>query len=231
MINNKDLAINKINIEFEKLADLTLKQLDILSRLFDSDKHAISDKTLKELEANEISIDKFDKKLDEHIIRTIVLYQPLASDLRQLFAIYRIVQNLERIGDLVIKITVLIPKFSDLKLFDNVSPTLYKMLKITSNMVSKALLSFILKDKSCAIWTIKEDAIIDKLNHKLIRKSIKEIELHEEVRTLLLSLTDLRSIISAIERIGDHATNIAEASIYSLIGTNITHDNVDEIEL
>jgi len=89
------------------------------------------------------------------------------------------------------------------------------------------------KDKEYAIWTIQNDSVVDKMNHKLLTKAIDKNEISDEIKQMLLSFTNLRSIISNIERIADHATNIAEASIYSLDGTDIRHtklknDDVDK---
>ena len=104
------------------------------------------------------------------------------------------------------------------------------MLMQSSNMVTKALISFINKDRDYAAWTIKNDEIIDGLYTKLIKKSIKSGEISADNKKLLLDLMDIRSIITNIERIADHATNIAEASIYSMEGTDVRHMDIEDIE-
>ena len=104
------------------------------------------------------------------------------------------------------------------------------MLAQSSQMVTKALISFINKDKNYAIWAIKNDEVIDELYNKLIKKSIKGSEISEENKKMLLDLMDIRSIISNIERIADHATNIAEASIYSMEGRDVRHMDIEDIE-
>ena len=65
----------------------------------------------------------------------------------------------------------------------------------------------------------------DELNRKLLKKNIKSAGLPKESQRVLNNLVDVRSIISSLERIGDNATNIAEASYYSMTGTNIRHQN------
>jgi phosphate transport system protein len=61
------------------------------------------------------------------------------------------------------------------------------------------------------------------MNHKLLLNSISKARVSEKTKEMLLSYIDLKDIITNIERIADHATNIAEASIYSIQGTDIRH--------
>ncbi|MBA7544256.1 Phosphate-specific transport system accessory protein PhoU [subsurface metagenome] len=231
MTTNKDMAIQKIIQEFEKLSNLILEQLDILNEVFKSYNAGIPDKIIQKLDENEKKIDNYEVKLDDRIIKTIVLYKPVASDLRQLFAVYRMVINLERIGDLVIKITNLIIEIKGSDLLKKSSSMLHQMLKFTLKMVSKALLSFFNSNKESALWTIKKDVVIDELNQKYFRKTIKRSKQPKELQELLISVVDIRSIISSIERIGDHARNIAEASIYALLGTNVRHQTFKSKEI
>ena len=92
---------------------------------------------------------------------------------------------------------------------------------------SKAILSFVNSDKEFAIWAIQNDEVVDDMNHKLIRKAIAKSKLPDETQQLLFSFIHINSIISSIERIADHATNVAEASIYAMEGTDIRHHNMD----
>jgi phosphate transport system protein len=63
------------------------------------------------------------------------------------------------------------------------------------------------------------------MNEKFLKKTIKAAGFPKKTQSTLDSLIDVRSIIASIERIGDHATNIAEASIYALSGSNIRHQD------
>lgn len=227
MTTNKDTAIQKIIHEFEQLSNLIFAQLDILIKIFETYSDGIPDEVFQKLDENEKKIDKSEVKLDYQIINAIVLYKPVASDLRQLFAIYRMVINLERVADRVIKIANFIIKIKDTELLKKSSSVLLFMLKLASTMINRALLSFTNNDLKGAIWTIQKDEVIDDINKKLLKKTIKDSELSEEFQTLLISMADIGSIISSIERIGDHATNIAETSIYAFSGTNIRHKDID----
>jgi len=226
MTNYKDLSFQKNNQEFEELSNLTLGQLQILTKIYENFDGTISSELVENLRANEEKIDNLELKLDEHIIKTIVLYKPMASDLRGLISMYRMVINLERIGDLAIKIMKMTKAHKDSEILLKMSPTILEMITIVSKMLTQAILSFTNSDPSAAKWTIEKDEIIDDLNQKLIRKSIKKEELNGDFNKILISVTDIRTLISAIERIGDHATHIAEASLYALSGKNIRHQQI-----
>lgn len=224
---NKENAIQDILSRFEDMANYILRQLDLIEEVMSQGETEVPADIAKEIASNEKKIDKLDVKIGEKIVNTIVLQKPVASDLRQMMAIYQMVGDLERIGDLVTNIAGSIPKIKDEAVFERLSDVISNMLISSVNMVRKSILSFINDDKEYAIWTIKNDAVIDELNHKLIKKTVKKSKLPKETQDMLLSFININSIISNIERIADHATNVAEASIYSLEGTDIRHKQID----
>lgn len=225
MTTNKDHAIQKTEKEFEKLSNLILEQLHLLQQILNMEKDAGKKSILQKMLINEEHIDKYEVQLEDKIIKVIVLHHPLASDLRRLFAIYHMTINLERVSDLVVKITSTYMEIEDSSLQAESASTLQNMLRITSKMVHKALLSFINNDAEFASWTINKDMEFDELNRKLLKKNIKSARLPANSQRVLNNLVDLRSIISSLERIGDHACNIAESSVYAITGSNIRHQN------
>jgi phosphate transport system protein len=227
MTTNKDLAIRNIEQEFEKLSNLILEQLQLLDELFENRKSERQGEIFERLTKNENKIDKYEVKLDESIIKAIVLYQPMARDLRRLFAIYHMTINLERVGDLVNKMACTFLEIKDTGLLDEAASALHNMLKTTSKMVNRAILSFINNDQEFATWTLKKEASFEEMNQKLFKKTIKAAGLPKKSQEILNNLFDVRSIIASIERIGDHATNIAEASVYAISGSNIRHQDND----
>ena len=212
----KENAIQNILGHFEDYANLILSQLSTLEKVISTGSLVIPEELLKELNSNEDKSDKFEVKLSEKIIDTIVLQKPVASDLRKLMACYQIIINLERIGDLVVDIVKFIPRIKDPETYNRMSEVIYNMLLVSVNMVQKSLLSFINEDKEFAIWTIRNDEVVDEMNHKLIRKAIAKSKLPEETQQLMFSFIHINSIISSIERIADYATNVAEALIYQM---------------
>ncbi len=224
----KENAIQEVIEKFRDYSNLILHQLTLLERVFSSGSAVIPDELLEEIKKNEEKSDQYEIKLSEKIINTIVLHQPLASDLRKLMACYQMIINLERIGDLVVNIINFIPKIKEPEIFSRMTDVIYNMLIITENMVHKSILSFTQSDREYAIWTIRNDSVVDEMNHKLVRKAISRSNLPEEITQLLLTFIHINSIISSIERIADHATNVAEASIYALEGTDVRHQHGNE---
>ncbi len=223
MTSKKDEAIKKILKDFEEFANLVLMQLDLLEKIVSSGETKIPQKIEDDILANELKIDGLEVKISERIINTIVLYQPVASDIRKIMSCYRIIINLERVGDQIVNILQLIRKIKIPEVYAGMSDVLSNMYMQSSNMVNRALVSFTTDDKEFAIWTIKNDLVIDEMNHKLLKKAIRKSNMTDENKQLLTSFMNLNAVVSNIERIGDHATNIAEAAIYSIEGKDIRH--------
>ena len=229
MTTRKDNAIHNIMADFEELANLVLHQLDLLEKIIASGEIKVSGKLHEQILANEQKIDQFEVKLSDKIINTIVLYQPVASEIRKIIACYRIIINLERIGDQVTNILKLLGNIKIPEIYSEMADVVSNMYIQSSNMVNKALVSFTTDDKEFAIWTIKNDAVIDELNQKMMKKAIKKSNISEENKHLLNSFMSMNAMVANIERIGDHATNIAEAAIYSIEGRDIRHiRNIDK---
>ena len=225
MTSKKDDAINSILTDFEGFANLLLGQLDLLEKLISTGDTTFPEKENKELLDNETKLDKQEVKISDKIVNTIVLYQPVASDIRKIIACYRIIISLERVGDMVVNISNFIQKIKTPKVYSELADVISNMLIQSSNMVNKALLAFTNDDKEYAIWTIKNDSVIDEINKKMLKKAIKKSSGSPENKALLMSFINLNGMITNIERIADHATNIAEAAIYSIEGKDIRHKN------
>jgi len=219
----KDKAIDKILREFDKASKLTLKQIELLQKVIIIKDKRIPSSTLQRLRKNEKRLDTFELKISEKIINVMVLYSPVASELRNLMACYRMITNLERIGDLVIKIINSIKKLKDSRLLLLNIEDINKMTDLTYKMVSKATLSFINNEKDEALWVIKNDISVDKLNRRILRNSLLAEEVLSEITKEILDYTAIRIIISSIERIADHAAHIAESSIFASVGKDIRH--------
>lgn len=223
MTTKKDDAIKSILADFEVFANMVLGQLDLLEKLISSGETKIQSEISEEMFSVEKKLDKLEVKISDKIVNTIVLYQPVASDIRKIIACYRIIISLERIGDMVINILDFIQKIKTPKVYAELSDVVSNMLFQSSNMVNKALLAFTNDDKEYAIWTIKNDSVVDEINKKMLKKAIKKSSGSDENKQLLISFINLNSMITNIERIADHATNIAEAAIYSIEGKDIRH--------
>jgi phosphate transport system protein len=227
MKTKREESILDIIATFEGMADIILIQLTLLEKYMAGPEKEERDRIISEIRVNEDKIDKYEVLISDKFINSIVLYQPVASDIRKIIAIYRMTINLERIGDRVMNILHSLGNIEDSREYKAMTDVISVMLVSGISMVEKSLLSFINNDNEYAIWTIKNDEVVDEMNHKLLTNSISKANVSEKTREMLLSYIDLKDIITNIERIADHATNIAEASIYSIQGTDIRHSGLD----
>jgi phosphate transport system protein len=219
----KDKAILKIMNDFESLSKLTLQQMALLAKVIASEHTNISAESLKQIRKNERKINTYEIKISNRIIHTIVLHKPVASELRRIMASYRMITNLERIGDLIMKVINVLKKLKDPGLLLLNSEDITKMLAVTTEMLSKATSSFIDNDKEAALWTLGSDSFVDDINRKILKKSILTEKTSGNLQKVILNFIDIKSIISSIERIADHAAHIAEASIFAYEGIDIRH--------
>lgn len=227
MNTKREQSIQDIVNSFEEMSDLVLEQLTILEKLMADPGNTDLDKVMVLLKQNEKKIDMFEVFVSDQIISSIVLYQPVASDIRKIMAIYRMTINLERIGDLILNIIYSLESIKDSVEYKAMNEVIMNMLLTGISMVEKSLLSFINSDAEYATWTIKNDELVDDMNRKLLLNSIKNAKMSVKTKEMLLSYVDLKNIITNLERVADHATNIAEASIYALQGTDIRHTGFD----
>lgn len=223
MPQKKEDAIQSIISNYEKLANMVLNQLDVVEKLIASGKLRLSDEQYDDLKENEAKINKLEVKLSEDVINAIALYQPVASQVRQLMSCYRITISLERIGDLAVSIVKLMRKVENQEVYAGLSAFLSKMMGLSVDMSRRSMLSFINQDMELAKWTIKTETIVDEFNHKMLKKVGERSDLLTEDKNVLLSFIIIKEIAAAIERIADHAANIAEASFYSFEGKDIRH--------
>lgn len=176
----------------------------------------------------ETRVNSMEVEIDRDLSSIIARRQPTARDLRLLIAISKTTANLERAGDEAAKIARMVKSIlhsgaaralpsADLRLAAD----------LALNQLRKALDSFARLDTTMAVGILKEDDIIDKEFDGFVRKLITYMM--EDPRTISASL-DLLFVAKAIERIGDHAKNIAEVVIYIVKGADVRHTTMEEIE-
>jgi len=178
--------------------------------------------------ATEARVNAMEVEIDRELSSIIARRQPTARDLRLLIAISKATANLERVGDEAEKIARMVRSI----IHSGASRSLPSLeLRVASDMASgllrKALDAFARLDTTAAVAILKEDDLIDKEFDGFVRKLITYMM--EDPRTISPSL-DLLFLAKAIERIGDHAKNIAELIIYIVKGADVRHSPISEIE-
>ena len=230
MKTKREEAVIEIINTFEEMSDIVLTQLTLLEKYMAKSINEERIQIASKIRENEDRIDRYEVLVSEKFINLIILYQPVASDIRKIIAIDRMTINLERIGDRVMNILHATENIIDSQEYKAMIDVLTVMLLSGTSMVEKALLSFINNDNEYAVWTIKNDVVVDEMNNKLLINSISKAKVSDKTKEMLLSYVDLKDIITNLERIADHATNIAEASIYSIQGTDIRHSGLESTQ-
>ena len=154
--------------------------------------------------------------------------QPTARDLRLLIAISKSTANLERVGDEATKIARMVKSIIESGSARALPSTDLRIAAdMASGLLRKALDAFALLDTAAALSILKDDDLIDKEFDGFVRKLVTYMM--EDPRTISASL-DLLFLAKAIERIGDHAKNIAEFIIYIVKGADVRHTSMNDIE-
>ena len=163
-----------------------------------------------------------EREIEGMCLKILLQQQPVAKDLRLISAALKMITDMERIGDHASDISEMTILMADAayETGDPINLDLIKeMAKETTDMVIKSVDAFVQKDMDMAHWVIKEDDVVDDLFNQFKQQLIKKI--NENVKNGEMA-TDMLMVAKYFERIGDHATNIAEWVIYSITGQ---HEN------
>ena len=177
---------------------------------------------------NEHKVNTLEVEIDRELSTIIARRQPTANDLRLLMAISKATANLERAGDEAAKIARMVKSMMAHGGFRALpSSELRLATEMASGLLRKSLDAFARLDTATAVTILKEDDLIDKEFDGFVRKLITYMM--EDPRTISSSL-DLLFVAKALERIGDHAKNIAELIIYIVKGEDVRHASIEHIE-
>ena len=176
----------------------------------------------------ETRVNALEIEIDRELSSIIARRQPTARDLRLLIAISKTTANLERVGDEANKMARMVKSIIESGSARALpSNELRVAADLASGLLRKALDAFARLDVSAAVSILKDDDLIDAEFDGFVRKLVTYMM--EDPRTISASL-DLLFLAKAIERIGDHAKNIAEFIIYIVKGADVRHASIEEIE-
>ena len=176
--------------------------------------------------ARDDEVNALEVEIDEECSRILARRQPAASDLRLVLAISKVITDLERIGDEAAKIARQAINLSE----EGASPSGYVEIRHIGGhvaiMVREALDAFARLDAEAAVKVALEDSVVDQEYGNAMRSLVTYMmEDPREIGAILNEIWALRSL----ERIGDHARNIAEHVIYLVKGLNVRHVELDEV--
>ncbi len=173
-------------------------------------------------------VNTMEMEIDRELSSIIGRRQPTARDLRLLMAISKATANLERAGDEAEKVARMVQSLIDSGSFRALPASELRIAAdLASGLLRKALDAFARLDATVAVSILKEDDAIDREFDGFVRKLITYMM--EDPRTISASL-NLLFLAKAIERIGDHAKNIAELIIYVVKGEDVRHSSIEAIE-
>jgi phosphate transport system protein len=162
-------------------------------------------------------IDKKEKEIEALCIKLLMQQQPATDDLRLISAALKMITDMERIGDHaadISEITIMMAGAPYTEKLEQIP----QMAEATAKMVTEAIDAFVKKDISLAKKVIEYDDVVDKL-FDTIKNDL--IELIREDRSTGEQAIDMLMIAKYFERIGDHATNIAEWVVFSITGKHV----------
>lgn len=206
---------------FNVLSKLVLKQWRICHELITQ---TSSEDAMRHLDETETIIDSLDLKIREGVINSIVLYAPRTIVLRQMISVFEMTAYLERIGDLLYNVATFINGFDSKGfVFSSYQEILRKQLDTTHWMIQNAIFAYMCTDTRLAAEVIDRDSEVDR-RHKLLLQDLPK-KLTEQGSDTASAREALELSICSynLERIGDNATNVAEAAIFMAEGRNVKH--------
>lgn len=224
-------TVKKFDTELEGLRAQILKMGGLVEEQIAQSLNALTTGDLAlcdQVQEGDHKVNAMEVDIDETISRVIALRQPAAGDLRLLMAFEKTITDLERIGDEADKIarmTKLI--YSDDRLRLPRTTEIRHMSDVSLGMLRKALDAFARLDPSLTAEVIAKDNVVDEEFKAILRQLITLMM--EDPRTISMSI-EMLFIAKAIERIGDHAKNIAEYVIYIVKGKDVRHVSIEEIQ-
>lgn len=209
----------------EELDFLKQQLLDMAARVEWSIQNAVKGLQERDIQLmhavieNDIEIDLAELKIDETCISMLALRQPLAGDLRFVTTALKIVKDIERVGDIaksIAKHGLGIVRDRPLQF----PPKLSKMASIAETQMRKSLDAFVFQDVVKARDVIRDDDLVDDFHKENVRDFLN-IMIKDP--GIVEPMTQILSVNKLVERIGDHATNIAAMVVYMVEGKDIRH--------
>ena len=219
-----DAALNMLSTNLLEMGGVVERQITRCLSLLDAyDPALVEDIRDSERELNALEIE-----IDEEIHRVIARRQPAARDLRLLMAMSKCVTNLERMGDEARKISKRMRRIDEYGGTSSISLAELKQCgELASSILHRVLDAFARMDAAAAAQIVRDDKAID----DVFRAFVERLATHmnEAPRAITVALEYL-FIAKALERIGDHAKNIAEFVVFVVKGRDVRHIPLRELE-
>ena len=213
MRKHYDQQLQKLHAELLHMGEMIQQAIDgAVTALLQGD-----DDKAHEVIAFDVEIDQQERLIEQMCYKLLLSQQPVAGDLRMVSSVLKMITDMERIGDHAADISELELMLEDLPPLSN--EHLREMASQTSVMLIRSIESFAEQDARKAQWVIDQDDVVDGLFNSVKDELIAAIRQDSNAGE---QAADLLMAAKYFERIGDHATNIAEWAIFSMTGKHIS---------
>jgi phosphate transport system protein len=168
---------------------------------------------------SEVAINRLERDIDQAALDLLAMEQPMAIDLRFILSVIKINADLERVGDAAKSISERVRNMEQMPVAD-LPVDIPRMATLSAEMVRKSLQSFIEADPELARAVLTMDDAVDKMNRAAYKSLTKVMEEQSHIAPQALNAL---MICRALERVADHATNIAEDVIFWVRGDDVRH--------
>ena len=214
-----DAELKELHLKILEMGGLVEKQIaDAVRGLVDRD-----DDLCRATIDRDHAVNRMDVEVDDLCLRLLALHQPAAKDLRLITTGLKITTDLERIGDIAVNLcerALELNKEPQLKPFIDIP----RMAQVAQTMLRHSLDAFVREDVDLALRVCRDDDDIDQLTQQLFRELMSYMV---EAPQTITRATRILFIAKYLERIADHATNIAEMVVFTVKGKSIRH--LDEV--
>ena len=180
----------------------------------------------RQVREREPELDRMETEIDAQCMRLLALRQPIAKDLRLLLAIGHAVCDLERIGDEANRLAKLTQNFQDTGTPTYALDHVSQLFALARNMLHGTLDAFAGLDSAKALEVVRADADVNAVYRAAIADVTRHMEEHSDT---VASLINVMWALRSLERVGDHARNVAEYIISVAEGVDVRHTGIDNI--
>lgn len=212
-----DSELESFRTDLVRMGEIAVRQLQDSMRALQESDVALAER----VEAADDELDQLEMKIDDDVVRYLNLRAPVASELRLMIVAMKASQDLERVGDETTNIARRVIRLAaepPLRRYVE----LPRMAAIASEMLRDALQCFLQSDEERALAVVRRDADVDAINRKIYAEM--SALMAQEPESVPRAL-EIMFISKSIERIADHATNLAEEMIYLAQGRDIRHSD------
>jgi phosphate transport system protein len=210
IVKSFDSELKRLYGELKVMGELSIAQLLQAGQVLSTRDGAGADALI----ARDQQIDALETEVSQDVLRLLALRQPMARDLREVYSAIKIAADIERVGDYAANVAKRAKVLNQSAAIPAVAG-LPVLIKLAAELMQEAMQAYLMRDAELAAKVRERDAELDELYTRLFREVLTYMA--EDAR-LITPCTHLLFIAKNIERIGDHATNIAESAWFIVHG-------------